>query len=199
MLRATFFMMPARRSAWPTSRLKDRRGGPGITMWHARNALSPYVRRFLALVAPFDRFAPLHRGQGVCREETLTEPDRTRNKHTMRVSLKDILEAFEFVSAGSTGENQAFLCRQSGKVYWCVEYSDDELSELPDDIDDREKYVQIPDKKELDLGKPLVLEFVRQTQPSEMDKVRRIFSAKGAYARFKDLMDRNGVLGRIYA
>ena len=55
----------------------------------------------------------------------------------MRVSLKDILEAFEFVSADSTGEHQAFLCRQSGKVYWYVEYSDDELSELPDDIDDR--------------------------------------------------------------
>ena len=86
----------------------------------------------------------------------------------MRVSLKDISEAFEFVSADSTGEHQAFLCRQSGKVYCYVESSDDELSELPDDIDDREKYVQIPDKKELDLGKPLVLEFVRQTQPSEI-------------------------------
>jgi hypothetical protein len=115
--------------------------------------MAPYLRTFLALVAPFDRFAPLHRGQGVCREETLTEPDRTRNKHTMRVSWKDILEAFEFVSAGSTGERQAFLCRQSGKVYLYVEYSDEELSELSDDIDDREKYVQIPDKKELDLGK----------------------------------------------
>jgi hypothetical protein len=96
----------------------------------------------------------------------------------MRVSLKDILEGFEFVSADSTGEHQAFLRRQSGKVYWYVEYSDEELSELPDDIDDRQKYVQIPDKKELDLGKPLVLEFVRQTQPSEMDKVQRILSAK---------------------
>ena len=116
----------------------------------------------------------------------------------MRVSLKDILEGFEFVSADSTGEHQAFLCRQSGKVYLYVEYSDDELSELPDDIDDREKYIQIPDKKELDLGKPLVLEFVRQTQPSEIDKVQRIFSAKGAYAKFKDLMDRNGVLDQWY-
>ena len=131
--------------------------------------------------------------------ETLTEPDRTRNKHTMTVSLKDILEAFEFVSSDNTGEHHAFLCRQLGKVYWYFEYSDDELSELPDDIDDRGKYVQIPDKKELDLGKPLVLEFVRQTQPSEMDKVQRIFSAKGAYARFKDLMDRNGALDQWYS
>jgi hypothetical protein len=46
--------------------------------------------------------------------------------------LKDILEAFEFVSADNTGEHQAFFCRQSGKVYWYVEYSHDELSELPD-------------------------------------------------------------------
>jgi len=88
--------------------------------------------------------------------------DQTRNKHTMPVSLKDILEAFEFVSADNADEHQAFLSRQSGKSYWYAEYSDDELSELPDDIDDSEKYVQIPDKRELDLGKPLVLEFVRQ-------------------------------------
>jgi hypothetical protein len=116
----------------------------------------------------------------------------------MRVSLKDVLEAFEFVSADNTGEHQAFLCRQSGKIYWCFEYLDDELSELPDDIDDTQKYVQIPDRKKLDLGKPLVLEFVRQTLPSEMDKVQRIFSAKGAYARFKDLMDRNSALDQWY-
>jgi hypothetical protein len=36
--------------------------------------------------------------------------------------------------------------------------------------------------------------YLRTFQPSEMDKVQRIFSAKGAYVRFKDLMDRNGVL-----
>ena len=73
----------------------------------------------------------------------------------MPVSFKDILEAFEFVSAGRMGENQAFLGRKSGEVYWHSELSG-ELDELPDDIDDREKYVQIPDNRELDLGKPLV-------------------------------------------
>jgi uncharacterized protein UPF0158 len=116
----------------------------------------------------------------------------------MPVSLKDILEAFEFVSADNAGEHHAFICRQSGKVYWFVEYSGDEMSELPDDIDDSDKYVKIPDKRELDLGKPLVLEFLRQTLPSEIDKVQRIFSARGAYARFKDLMDRKGALDQWY-
>ena len=115
----------------------------------------------------------------------------------MPVSLKDILGAFEFVSAGGIGEHQAFLCKQSGKVYWHSELSDDS-DELPDDIDDSEKYVQIPGKRELDLGKPLVLEFLRQTLPSAIDKVHRIFSARGAYARFRDLMDRKGALDQWY-
>ena len=51
----------------------------------------------------------------------------------MPVSFKDILEALEFVSAGGMGEHQAFLCKQSGRVYWHSEFSD-ELGELPDDI-----------------------------------------------------------------
>jgi hypothetical protein len=115
----------------------------------------------------------------------------------MPVSFKDILEALEFVSAGGMGERQAFLCKQSGRVYWHSEFSD-ELDELPDDIEDSEKYVPIPDKRELDLGKPLVLDFARQFLPNDIDEVRRIFSRKGAYARFKDLLDRRGALDHWY-
>ena len=47
----------------------------------------------------------------------------------MPVSFKDILEALEFVSADGMGEHQAFLCKQSGRVYWHSEFSD-ELGEL---------------------------------------------------------------------
>ena len=115
----------------------------------------------------------------------------------MPVSFKDILEALEFVSAGGMGEHQAFLCKQSGRVYWHSEFSD-ELDELPDDIEDSEKYVPIPDKRELDLGKPLVLDFARQFLPNDIDEVRQIFSRKGAYARFKDLLDRRGALDHWY-
>jgi len=115
----------------------------------------------------------------------------------MPVSFNDILEAFEFVSAGGMGEHQAFLCRQSGKVYWHSELSED-LEELPDDIDDSEKYVPIPGKSELDLGKPLVLDFTRQFLPDDFDEVRQIFNKRGAYARFKDLLDRRGTRDQWY-
>jgi hypothetical protein len=45
--------------------------------------------------------------------------------------------------------------------------------ELPDDIDN-EKYIAIPDKRELDLGKPLVLDFARSGgEPNSAESQRR--------------------------
>src|SRR5215467_4366500 len=78
----------------------------------------------------------------------------------MAVSFSDLRLAFEFVSSGGMGENQAYLDRQSGKIYWHSEFGDN-YEEFPDDIDDK-KYILIPDKRELDLGKPLVLDFARE-------------------------------------
>ena len=116
----------------------------------------------------------------------------------MPVSLNDLREAFEFVSAGGGGEHQAFLCKQSGKLYCHSELCDD-LDILPDDIDDSEKFLPIPDKRELDLGKPLALDFARQFLPGDFDDVRQIFSRRGAYAKFKNLLDRRGMLDQWYA
>jgi hypothetical protein len=114
----------------------------------------------------------------------------------MPVSFSDLQCAFEFVSSGGTGENEAYLDRQSGKIYWHSEFGDND-EELPDDIDDK-KYTAIPDKRELDLGKPLVLDFARGFLPEDYDEVRRIFSRSGAYRRYKDLLVRRGALERWY-
>ena len=89
----------------------------------------------------------------------------------MRVSLKDIREAFDFVSTGGGDEHQAILFKQSGKLYYHSELCDD-LDSLPDDIDDGDKFLPIPDKRELDLGKPLALDFARQFLSGGFDEVR---------------------------
>ena len=114
----------------------------------------------------------------------------------MPVSFSDLLLGFEFVNSGGMGENEAYLDRQSGKIYWHSEFGDN-AEELPDDIDDK-KYILIPDKRELDLGKPLVLDFAREFLPDDYDEVRRIFSRRGAYRRYKDLLVRRGALERWY-
>ena len=80
------------------------------------------------------------------------------------------------------------------------DFSDlDELNdELPDDIEDDEKYIALPDKRELGLGKPLVLDFAREFLPNDFDEVRYIFSKKGAYPKFKALLARRSAVDRWY-
>ena len=60
----------------------------------------------------------------------------------MPISFTDLQNAFLFVIFGAPGENEAYLDRQSGKIY-CHSYFGDNDEELPDDIDD-EKYIAIP-------------------------------------------------------
>jgi hypothetical protein len=36
----------------------------------------------------------------------------------MAVNFSDLQLAFEFVSSGGMGENEAYLDRRSGKIYW---------------------------------------------------------------------------------
>ena len=79
---------------------------------------------------------------------------------------------------------------------WHSEFGDND-EELPGDIDD-EKYISIPDKRELDLGKSLALDFAREFLPDDYDEVRHIFSRRGAYRRYKELLVRRDALERWY-
>jgi len=112
------------------------------------------------------------------------------------------METYELASMGSSeyGEQYAYLCRESGKIYWHSEFSDlEELNdELPEDIDDEEKYIQLPSKRELDLGVPLVMDFVRQVLPRDFDDVSDMFDRRGAYGRFKQLLIRRRALEQWY-
>jgi len=114
----------------------------------------------------------------------------------MPVSFSDLQLAFEFVSSGGIGKNEAYLDRQSGKIYWHSELGDTD-EKLPDDIDNQ-KYIAIPNKREFDLGRPLVLDFAREFLTDDYDEVRQIFSRRGAYRRYKDLLVRRGALERWY-
>ena len=114
----------------------------------------------------------------------------------MTINFKEIEDAFDFVSSGQMYEHQAFLNKETGKIYWHSDLIDD-LEKLPEDIDD-EKYIELPHKNELDLGKKLVLDFAYQYLPYEAEKIDSIFRRKGAYSKFKDLLTRKGVIDTWY-
>ena len=94
-------------------------------------------------------------------------------------------------------EHEAYLCLATGKCYCHSEYGDDE-EPLPEDIDEARKYIAMPHKNELGLGKALVLRFADTHLPESYDKIQEIFSRSGAYARFKDLLESRDMLEKWY-
>jgi hypothetical protein len=117
----------------------------------------------------------------------------------MPVSFQDILFAYEFVAGSDLGEHQAFLCRRTGEIYSHSDLGEVEDEQLPEDVGDEEKYLAIPGKRDLDLGKPLVLDFASECLPDAFDVVRDIFNRKGAYRNFRALLIRRKALERWYA
>jgi len=116
----------------------------------------------------------------------------------MPISFEDISIGFEFVGSGGPGANEAILCRRTGKIYLRSDLAGiDEISdELPEDFVDDENYIAIPDKRDLGLGKPLVLDFVSEFLPGDFDEVRYMFSKRGAYPKFKALLARRNAIDR---
>ena len=115
----------------------------------------------------------------------------------MTIAYKTIREAFDFVSFCSPGSLTAYICLQTGKSYLYSEYGDNE-EDLPDDINDLDKYIVVPQKSDLDLGRKLAFNFVDTYLPNESQKVWAIFKHQGAYSRFKMLLEEKGMLEQWY-
>ena len=113
------------------------------------------------------------------------------------VDFSDLREAYEFVNVGDEFACEAFLSLETGQIFW---RSDDEgaFDEPPGDVEDREKYLPIPGKRELDLGKHRVLQFAAEYLPEACEEVRDMFSRSGAYRRFRYLLERENALDQWY-
>jgi hypothetical protein len=103
-----------------------------------------------------------------------------------RVKFSDLELAFEYVSFEGITEHLAYVRKDTGEILYGADDMNEE--EVPDDIDDEEKYLAIPSKRDLGLGRSLVFDFVEQFLPNDLDQVHRYFSRRGAYGNFKDLL-----------
>lgn len=104
-----------------------------------------------------------------------------------KVKFDELLEAFEFVSFGGMFESAAYVSLDTGAIYWISDGLDEAT---PPDLGTSDRYLEIPHKNHLDLGSHLALRFAEQHVPDHYETVRGIFHRRGAYARFKDLLDR---------
>jgi len=115
----------------------------------------------------------------------------------MAATFKEIEFAFDFVTFGQTSEHEAYVNIHTGETFYYSAFGDNE-EELPDDIDDETKYLTLPDKNDLNLGKQLVLRFVYEYLPEEAEKIEDIFHHKGAYSTFKGILEGKGIVDNWY-
>ena len=113
------------------------------------------------------------------------------------IKYSDLRDAFDFVSFGVPFESNAFLCVDTGVIYWTSDTGElDE--EVPEDLETSDRYIAIPHKNDLNLGRDLALSFAEQELPDDYDTVAGFFRSKGAYGRFKQLLESRGVLEAWY-
>jgi len=116
------------------------------------------------------------------------------------VSLDELIAAMLFVSNAYSMDAAAYLHRSSGRIYWqstealVSELYDDE--KLPEDFETSPEYLQIPNKRTLDVGKALVFAFVDGFMPHAYAEAAAIFRKPGAYGRFRNLLENHGLLDR---
>jgi hypothetical protein len=113
------------------------------------------------------------------------------------VTYDDLETAFAFVSSAPPMENSAYLCLDTGVIYFTSAFNPID-EDLPDDLETSDRYIAIPHKNDHDLGRPLALRFVARELPEQAGRVTGFFRHKGAYARFKDLLESEGLLETWY-
>lgn len=128
-----------------------------------------------------------------------TEFEDRNEKFVKSKIFSDIEDALMFVSSSGYGENSALLDKSTGKIYYRSEYGGlDEFEEVPEDEYNPDIHIEIPHKNDLNLGRDLVFKFVEKFIPDDYERVDKIFRKRGAYSRYKDLLDSRGVLQKWY-
>ena len=118
---------------------------------------------------------------------------------TVSVNAEELRTTFEFVSFGAPLEHSAYICVDTGKIYChSVSAGLEEEENLPEDLETSDRYIAVPHKNDLGLGRRLALAFVAQELSDEYDTVVGFFERRGAYGRFKALLHARGMLERWY-
>jgi hypothetical protein len=114
------------------------------------------------------------------------------------IDFDDLDAAMEWASVGPGLETKAFICRSTGRIF--LQGPDGpEDDDFPENVEDDTKYLPVPHKNRLDLGRPLVLRFIDERAPRFGDEVRDMFRRSGAYSRFTALLQRTRLLEAWHA
>ena len=109
------------------------------------------------------------------------------------VKFSKLREACEFASFNGSVDTSAFIDLDTGAIYLVSsEMPRDE--DMPEDVGKSDRYLGVPAKNELDLGRNLVMSFAETHLPNDYDNVVEYFRRRGGYAKFRRLVENRNVL-----
>lgn len=114
-----------------------------------------------------------------------------------RIVIEDLEAALDWVSGSPAFDSAAYVALATGRIYWQGADLPDE-EDLPDNLDDESMYLPVPHRNVFGLGRALALEFVDEVVPGLRHEVGEAFRRKGGFRRFKDVLQRAGMLERWY-
>ena len=112
------------------------------------------------------------------------------------MKFSDLEDAFLFVGGAAPCERTAMVCAQTGQV--CLRSELGGFDEIPEEAYDSDSWRVVPHKNELGLGRDLVFSFVAHRLPEDLDRVRSIFSRRGAYSNYRGLLEERNILEEWY-
>jgi len=112
-----------------------------------------------------------------------------------KINFSELRNALDFVSSAPKYQHKAYICIDSGIIYWVSETIELE-EEVPDDLETSESYISVPHKNDLKLGQSLALSFISQEIPHDYNFVANLFRKRGAYRRFKELLQLEGLFNK---
>ncbi len=114
------------------------------------------------------------------------------------VNYNELRNAFEFVSSDSPSVHNAYISLDTGEIFW-VSASVELEEAVPEDVTTSTRYQAVPHKNELQLGQKMALDFINQALPDHYNTVASFFRKRGAYRRFKELLQAEGMLEPWFA
>ena len=113
------------------------------------------------------------------------------------MKYEDLDSAFQWSSSGTPFENTALLHRQTGEVFLTSMHEESD-EDFPEDIEDGSIHIAAQHKNDLNLGRELVFDFVEAVAPQHLHKVESYFRQRGAYSKFKALLERESLIDEWY-
>jgi hypothetical protein len=117
-----------------------------------------------------------------------------------RITIKigELQNAFLFADIRGQGMDvEVYIRRSTGKFFFRSDDTEDD--DFPENAASSPDYLAVPDKRDLDLGRNLVLLFAEEKMPEFADEISDFFRRSGAYRRFRDLLGRTNKLDAWHA